>query len=163
MVGSLWRSWVRAAQVRLGTQKCVRTVTTHFLAASTEGSAEIEVSVDRLGRVAGFATVRMVQDGRNIATALIATAELPSSLHEWEQRCFPDLSAFDDTWIMSSESGDVLLRSRWDQRWGLGDPGVPETSTIDGGHEAGGRLRRLNRSPTTKPFSQPCQMRGFQR
>jgi acyl-CoA thioesterase len=132
---------VRAAQARLGTQRCVRTVTTHFLAVPTEGSAEIEVSVDRLGRVAGFATVRMVQDGRNIATALVATAEVPSSLHEWEQRRFPDLPALDDTWIMSSESVDVPLHRRWDQRWGLGVPGLPETSTINGGYEAGGWLR----------------------
>ena len=138
---------VRAAQARLGTEKCVRTVTTHFLAAPTEGMAEIEVSVDRLGRIAGFATVRMLQDGRNIATALIATAELPSPLHEWEQRCFPDLPALEDTWVMSSESADVPLRRRWDQRWGLGVPGIPETSTVDGGYEAGGWLRLSEPEP----------------
>ena len=138
---------VRAAQARLGTRKCVRTVTTHFLAAPTEGLAEIEVSVDRLGRVAGFATVRMLQDGRNIATALVATAELPSPLHEWEQRRFPDLPALNDTWVMSSESVDVPLHRRWDQRWGLGVPGVPETSTIVGGYEAGGWLRLSEPEP----------------
>ena len=118
---------VRAAQYYLGNERCVRTVTTHFLAAPTEGAVEIQVTVEREGRIAAFATVRMTQEGRQIATALVAAAEMKIVSHEWEQRNFPDLPAIDETWVMASQLPDVPLRSCWEQRWGLGVPGVPDT------------------------------------
>ena len=138
---------VRAAQYYLGNERCVRTVTTHFLAAPTEGAVEIQVTVEREGRIAAFATVRMTQEGRQIATALVATAEMKVVSHEWEQRNFPDLPAIDETWVMASKLPDVPLRRCWEQRWGLGVPGVPQTSTIPGGYEAGGWVRLSEPEP----------------
>ncbi len=138
---------IRAAQHCLGGDRCVRTATTHFLAAPKEGPVHLEVSVEREGRIAAFASVRMTQEDRHIATALVASAEMEIVSHEWEQRDFPDLPAIDETWVMASSSHDVPLRSRWDQRWGLGVPGVPETSTVPGGYEAGGWVRLSESEP----------------
>ena len=138
---------IRAAQHYLGGDRCVRTATTHFLAAPKEGPVHLEVSVEREGRIASFATVRMTQDNQHIATALIAAAEMEIVSHEWEQRNLPTLPAIDETWMMESNSHDVPLRSRWEQRWGLGVPGVPETSTVPGGYEAGGWVRLSEPEP----------------
>lgn len=138
---------IRAAQHFLGRDRCVRTSTTHFLSAPTEGPVHLEVSVEREGRIAAFATVRMTQENRPIATALVACADMDIVSHEWEQRDFPTLPAIDETWVMASSTHDVPLRSRWDQRWGLGVPGFPETSTVPGGYEAGGWVRLSEPEP----------------
>ena len=138
---------IRAAQHYLGGDRCVRTATTHFLAVPKEGPVHLEVSVERQGRIAAFATVRMTQEDRPIATALVACADMEIVSHEWEQRSFPTLPPIAETWVMTRNSDDVPLRSRWDQRWGLGVPGVPETSTVPGGYEAGGWVRLVEPEP----------------
>ena len=55
---------VRAAQHCLAEDRCVRTVTTHFVSVPKEGSVTIEVTVERQGKIAGFASLRMLQHDR---------------------------------------------------------------------------------------------------
>jgi len=138
---------VRAAQHYLGQDRCVRTVTTHFMSAPTEGPVCLAVTVERVGKIAGFAAVRMTQEDRLIATALVAVAAVEPALHEWEQREFPILPTIENSWLMRSMPPRVPLHSRWERYWGLGVPGVPETSTIPGGYEAGGWIRLSEPEP----------------
>ena len=132
---------VRAAQHCLRGDRCVRTITTHFVSAPKEGPVSIEVTVERQGKIAGFASLRMVQEDRLIATSLVAVAAVDQVPHQWEQRNFPKLPSLENCWLMQTTPPLVPLHSRWDRRWGLGVPGVPDTSTIAGGYEAGGWIR----------------------
>ena len=132
---------VRAAQHCLTGDRCVRTITTHFVSAPKEGPVSIEVTVERQGKIAGFASLRMVQEDRLIATSLVAVAAVAQVPHQWEQRNFPKLPSLANCWLMKTTPPLVPLHSRWDRRWGLGVPGVPDTSTIAGGYEAGGWIR----------------------
>ena len=132
---------VRAAQHCLTGDRCVRTITTHFVSAPKEGPVSIEVTVERQGKIAGFASLRMVQEDRLIATSLVAVAAVDQVPHQWEQRNFPKLPSLENCWLMQTTPPLVPLHSRWDRRWGLGVPGVPDTSTIPGGYEAGGWIR----------------------
>ena len=132
---------VRAAQHCLTGDRCVRTITTHFVSAPKEGPVSIEVTVERQGKIAGFASLRMVQEDRLIATSLVAVAAVDQVPHQWEQRNFPKLPSLENCWLMQTTPPLVPLHSRWDRRWGLGVPGVPDTSTIAGGYEAGGWIR----------------------
>ena len=138
---------VRAAQHCLAEDRCVRTVTTHFVSAPKEGSVTIEVTVERQGKIAGFASLRMLQQDRLIATSLVAVAEVDQVPHQWEQRNFPKLPALEDCWMMKTTPPLVPLHSRWDRRWGLGVPGQPDTSTVAGGYEAGGWIRLSEPEP----------------
>ena len=138
---------VRAAQHCLAEDRCVRTVTTHFVSAPKEGSVTIEVTVERQGKIAGFASLRMLQQDRLIATSLVAVAEVDQVPHQWEQRNFPKLPALEDCWMMTTTPPLVPLHSRWDRRWGLGVPGQPDTSTVAGGYEAGGWIRLSEPEP----------------
>ena len=138
---------VRAAQHCLAEDRCVRTVTTHFVSAPKEGSVTIEVTVERQGKIAGFASLRMLQQDRLIATSLVAVAEVDQVPHQWEQRNFPKLPALEDCWMMKTPPPLVPLHSRWDRRWGLGVPGQPDTSTVAGGYEAGGWIRLSEPEP----------------
>ena len=138
---------VRAAQHYLARDRCVRTVTTHFVSAPNEGSVVLEVTVERIGKIAGFASVRMLQEDRLIATSLVAIAAVEQVAHHWEQRNFPQLPTLENCWLMKTTPPLVPLHSRWDRRWGLGVPGVPETSTVAGGFEAGGWIRLSEPEP----------------
>ena len=138
---------VRAAQHCLTGDRCVRTITTHFVSAPKEGPVSIEVTVERQGKIAGFASLRMVQEDRLIATSLVAVAAVDQVPHQWEQRNFPKLPSLDNCWLMKPPPPLVPLHSRWDRRWGLGVPGVPDTSTIPGGYEAGGWIRLSEPEP----------------
>ena len=138
---------LRAAQQCLGVERTVRTISTHFLSAPGEGNVDIEVTVEKLGRIAGFASVRMTQRARPIAIALVAVGDLEDSLQSWEQRDFPALPSIDETWTMASESPLVPLRQRWEQLWGVGVPGHSETSTIAGAYEVGGWCRLSEPEP----------------
>ena len=138
---------VRAAQHCLAEDRCVRTVTTHFVSVPKEGSVTIEVTVERQGKIAGFASLRMLQQDRLIATSLVAVAAVDQVPHQWEQRSFPKLPALEDCWLMKTTPPLVPLHSRWDRRWGLGVPGQPDTSTVAGGYEAGGWIRLSEPEP----------------
>ena len=89
----------------------------------------------------------MVQEDRLIATSLVAVAAVDQVPHQWEQRNFPKLPSLDNCWLMKTTPPLVPLHSRWDRRWGLGVPGVPDTSTIPGGYEAGGWIRLSEPEP----------------
>ena len=107
----------------------------------------IEVTVERQGKIAGFASLRMLQQDRLIATSLVAVAEVDQVPHQWEQRSFPKLPALEDCWLMKTPPPFVPLHSRWDRRWGLGVHGQPDTSTVAGGYEAGGWIRLSEPEP----------------
>jgi len=62
----------RALRAEVGPERALRSLTVHYLAAPSEGEAEVAVTVERSGRTMTFASLRCEQGGRTVALALAA-------------------------------------------------------------------------------------------
>jgi acyl-CoA thioesterase len=144
---------LRAAQLRAGDDRTARTITIHYVRPPAEGEVEMEVSVDQAGRTVSFLTVRMFQNDRLVATALVALTTARENPVEWEQRKPPASLPIESGFMMGGEGigVDVPIRQRWDQAWTIGVPGHPETFTVDG-FEAGGWIRLVDPAPYDAPL-----------
>lgn len=144
---------LRAAQLRAGADRSPRTITIHYVRPPDEGEVELEVLVDQTGRTVSFLTVRMFQNERLIASALVALTTERESPVEWEQRRPPVSLPLEEGFMMGGEGigVDVPIRDRWDQAWTIGVPGHPDTFTVEG-FEAGGWIRLTDPAPYDAPL-----------
>ncbi len=118
----------RAAERSAGDpDRCLRTLTVHYLTPLREGPAEIAVTVERSGRAVTYLSLRMTQGDRAVSTALAAVAARRSTPLEWQELSIPATAPPDQGWVMVSEPGrlPVPIRDRWETRWTVGVPGHP--------------------------------------
>ena len=126
--GLLAALMTRAAERSVGrADRCLRTLTVHYLAPLREGRAEIAVTVERHGRAVSYLSMRMTQGERVVSTALAAVAARRSTPLEWQELSTPATTPPERGWIMVSEPGrlPVPIRDRWETRWTIGVPGHP--------------------------------------
>jgi len=142
---------VRAAQLKVGEHRAPRTITVHYIRPPAEGEVQIEVTVDQSGRTVSFPSLRMFQNERLIASALVALADPRETPFAWEQRSPPRTLPIEQAFMMEGEGVDVPIRHRWDQAWTIGVPGEPDTTTVEG-YEGGGWLRLSDPAPYDAPL-----------
>jgi len=126
--GLLAALMTRAAERTVGLpDRCLRTLTVHYLAPLREGPAEISVNVERSGRAVTYLSMRMTQQDRVVSTALAAVAARRSTPLEWQELSIPEVAPPERGWVMVSEPGrlPVPIRDRWETRWTVGVPGHP--------------------------------------
>jgi acyl-CoA thioesterase len=165
-VGTFDRSWwvmvgpnggviaallLRAAQLRAGPGRTPRTITIHYVRPPSEGEVEIDVQVDQAGRSVTFLTVRMYQETKLVATALVGLTAPRESPLDWEHRTPPSTLSIEQGFVMDSGPVSAPIRDRWDQVWTVGVPGYPETRSGEG-HEAGGWIRLADPAPYDAPL-----------
>lgn len=108
-----------------------RSITLHYLSASTPGPASLRVSVEKRGRTLSTATANLIQGDRTIAMAIATFAGTQDSF-EFSDITAPVVTAPDD--IDASRRmnpdmpGHVQFRDHYDQRLAIG-PTPPATST----------------------------------
>ncbi len=145
--GGLLAAQFLAAACAVVDDRPVRTMTVHYAAPPVEGSATIETIVERRGRSAAFLRQRMEQDGKLVASTLVAIMGAKDSVAEWNELAVPDVAAPDDCPVMADSDASIPLRGRWDMRWTAGVPGRPSNLAQPGEVVVGGWTRLSEDQP----------------
>ena len=129
----------------LGTPPPTRSITLHFLSASSPGAARLDVTSEKVGRSLSTASARLVQGERTIAIA-IATFGLPRDSTEFCDIEAPVVAPPDDAGLLAmgtATPGHAPFRDHYEQRLAIGFP--PGTSEH-------GRVGGWTRFRTRRPF-----------
>lgn len=110
--------------------KQTRSITFHFLSASTPGPATLEVVPEKLGRTLSTATAKLVQGQRTIALAIATFADARPSVEFCDFKA-PDVDPPEaiaaGARMEPGMQGHVPFRDHYDQRLAIG-PVPPSTS-----------------------------------
>ncbi len=128
--------------------RAIRSFTTHFIAPPKEGPVEIFPTIERSGRSLTYASARLVQEGRTMATSLAAFATPWESDISYDYASPPPVPPPDECPRMP-EANPMLpaFVQNFDMRWGIGP--LP----YSGADEAtvGGWLRLAEPEPVDAP------------
>ena len=139
--GGLLAAQFLAAACDVVDDRPVRTMTVHYAAPPTEGSATIETTVERRGRSAAFLRQRMEQNGQLVASSLVAMLGAKDAGAEWNDLDAPDVAPPEACPVMADSDASIPLRGRWDMRWTVGVPGRPSALARPGEVAVGGWTR----------------------
>jgi acyl-CoA thioesterase len=132
---------LRALHAAVGdSARTPRSLTVHYLAPPREGAVEVHTVVERQGRQMSFATARLVQGDRLLATALGAfAAPLPVQVSFVDAR-MPEVPAPDACVPMPPAEIPLPMRERYEQR-GVLDEGRSAVASSGTEAVAGGWIR----------------------
>jgi acyl-CoA thioesterase len=137
---------LRALQAAVGdATRTPRSLTVHYLAPPRPGDVEVHTTIERHGRQLTFASARLVQGGRVLATALAALAgPLPVDFSFVDAR-MPDAPPPDACAPLAPAPIEIPMRARYQQR-GVLEDGRESVATSGTEAVAGGWIR----------FAEPC-------
>ena len=114
--------------------RAVRSFTTHFVAAPTEGAVEISVAIERSGRSITHTYARLSQDGKTMATSLAAFST-PWTGMEFDLAPAPELAPAEECFKVPSGGLTPRFVENFDMRWGIGDlPYSGSNQAVVGGY-----------------------------
>lgn len=145
--GGLLAAQLAAAALETVNDRPIRTMTMHFVAPAREGTATIHTVVERLGRGVAFLRQRMEQDGRLLATAIVAMAGPRDVGAAWNEIERPAVAAPDQCPALHSDEAPVSLRARWETRWTAGVTERPSSIVEPGEIAVGGWTRLAEEQP----------------
>jgi acyl-CoA thioesterase len=139
---------LRAAEAAVAEpQRIARSLTVHFVTPPTEGPAELQTTVERAGRAVSFVSVRLTQDGRLRALALVALgAPRPEPL-AFQHVAAPRLPPPEQCPRFVSGDSPALIRDRWESRWAIGWLPGGDSPPPQGAIEHGGWIRLAEPHP----------------
>jgi acyl-CoA thioesterase len=114
-----------------------RSITFHFLSASVPGNAELQIDIEKRGRLLSTCTAKLIQGKRTIAQA-IATFGPAREQYTFRDMEMPSVPAPDDItqdrWMNFDMKGHVSFRDHYDQRLTFGPipPGKSERGLVGG-------------------------------
>jgi len=102
-------------------ERSVRSFTTHFVAPPEEGPIEIVPTIERSGRSITYASARLVQKGRTMATSVAAFAKPWESDISYDHARPPEVPPPDEC-MQTPEAGPMLptFLQNFDMWWGIG-------------------------------------------
>jgi acyl-CoA thioesterase len=137
----------RAAEA--ATERPLRSLALHFVAAPAVGPLDVAVAVEREGGSYSAATLRLEQDGRPVTFGLATLGALPAEGAQWDAATMPAATPLAATERVPLEAAGIPAFMRnYDLRWAvgaaLGAPAdVPET---------GGWMRTTEPRPLDAPL-----------
>lgn len=137
---------LRALQAAVGDPaRVARSLTVHFLAPPREGDCEVAVVIERHGRLLTFASARLTQGERLLATAQAAFAGPLAVEPSFVDARMPDVPPPSECGPLAPAEIEIPMRRRYEERNVVVRP---EGTDVESGHEAvaGGWIR----------FAEPC-------
>ena len=145
--GGLVAAQFAAAALAEVDDRPILTMTVHYVNAPAVGDATIRTTVDKRGRAVAFLTQRMEQDGRLLATCVVAMAAGRPSGFDWNHLQAPDVAPPELCPTVERGTASIPLRDRWDTRWTAGVPGRPSVIAKPGEIAVGGWTRLSEDQP----------------
>lgn len=113
---------LRALTERLAdAERAIRSFTTHFVAAPTEGDVTIRTTVERAGGKMSFLSARLEQDGKIMATSLAAFST-PWEGFSFDDTVMPDVPSPDDAMKVPDDPNFPEFLRNFDMRFCIGQP-----------------------------------------
>lgn len=103
-------------------ERHIRSFTTHFVAAPTDGTIRIETSIDRSGSSMTAMSARAFQEGKLVASALAAFSR-PWHDFSFDDAQMPECPSPEDSFPVPPEGDNIPpFLGNFDMRWCLGSP-----------------------------------------
>jgi acyl-CoA thioesterase len=115
----------RAAEA--ATERPLRSLALHFVAAPAVGPIDVAAVVEREGGTYSAVSVRLEQDGRPVTLGVATLGALPATGADWDAATMPDAAPLAATHaIPLDEGGMPAFMRNYDLRWAFGTaPGAP--------------------------------------
>jgi acyl-CoA thioesterase len=100
----------------------IRSFSTHFLSAPTEGDVEVTTKIERLGRSMTFASARLQQEDQIVALSLAAFSSSRDGF-EFDDSKMPEVASPEDGFkVPTYGEGVPRFLGNFDMRWLIGGP-----------------------------------------
>ena len=102
-------------------ERAIRSFTTHFVAAPTQGAVTIHTTIERAGSKMSFLSARLEQDGKIMATSLAAFS-MPWEGFSFDDTVMPEVPSPDDALKVPDDPNFPEFLRNFDMRFCIGQP-----------------------------------------